>query len=353
MNAIKAKSTGSCCSSTVMLLADGELEPSRLLEVESHIKACDGCRAELELVQAMRKSLRQSCARRASGDARARIELSIRGAAEGMRSAQSSKAAADLKAIEAPFIAAQRVAEARATQVANIADARSRRWAAIGAIAVAACFVLIVAARATTQEAALKSDASVSMASLFGSARSDHKSDGRVPSKSSAANTNDWNFDSVVDQLVALHANPLPPEERNPEQLMRFEPYVGVPVKRSALSLLKVGAGSDRASFDGARLYAVRESQNAAALQYKVRGHRLTVYVFDSRLLPIARTRLKPRVVRGSDPSKSDPGADRASPVYVGNVRGFSIAAAEKSGVGYALASDLDEDKTVQMVASF
>jgi hypothetical protein len=344
MNAIKAKATESCCQSSVMLFADGELEPSRAVEVESHLKVCDGCRAELELVQAMRKSLRQSCARRASNDSRARIELVI-------RNAQSSKAAADLKAIEAPFIAAQRVAEARATQIASSNDARSRRWAAVGAVAVAACFVLIVAARATNQESALKTHASVSMASLFGSASSngnDHRSDGRTP-RASAANSNDWNFDSVVDQLVALHANPLPPEEKNPEQLMRFEPFVGVPVKRSALSLLRAGAGSDRASFDGARLYSVRDSQNAMALQYKVRGHRLTVYVFDSRLLPMARTRLKPRVVRSSDEHKTE----RPSPVYVGNVRGFSIAAAEKSGVGYALASDLDEDKTVQMVASF
>lgn len=340
MNAIKAKSTEACCQSSVMLFADGELEPSRAIEVESHLKACGDCRAELELVQAMRKSLRQSCARRASNDARSRIELVV-------RNAQSSKAAADLKAEEAPFLAAQRVAEARATQVAN--DVRGRRWAAVGAVAVAACFVLIVAARATNQEAALKTHASISMASLFGSAvadGNDHRSDGRTP-KPSAANSNDW--DSVVDQLVALHANPLPPEEKNPEQLERFEPFVRVPVKRSALSLLRVGAGSDRASFEGARVYSMRDAQNAMALQYKVRGHRLTVYVFDSRLLPMARTRLKPRVVRSSDEHKTE----RSSPVYVGNVRGFSIAAAEKSGVGYALASDLDEDKTVQMVASF
>ncbi|MBL8742797.1 MAG: zf-HC2 domain-containing protein [Myxococcales bacterium] len=319
-----------------MLFADGELEPSRAIQVESHLKVCDSCRAELELVQAMRKSLRQSCARRASSDARARIELTI-------LNAESAKA--DAKK-EAPFLAAQRVAEARATQIASSNDARSRRWAVVGAVAVAACFVLIVAARATNRESALKAHTSVSMASLFGAASAERA---QHSSRSSAANSNDWNFDSVVDQLVALHANPLPPEEKNPEQLMRFEPYVGVPVKRSALSLLKVGAtGSERASFDGARLYAVRESQNAAALQYKVHGHRLTVYVFDSRLIPMGRTRLRPRVVRTSDQA-----AERPSPVYVGNVRGFSIAAAERSGVGYALASDLDEEKTVQMVASF
>jgi Putative zinc-finger len=324
MNAIKAKATASCCSSTVMLLADGELEPSRLLEVESHVKSCDGCRAELELVQAMRKSLRQSCARRSSAESRAesraRAELTIRGVAMLRGSDKANPAARNNE----PF-----VAEGRATQVA--ADARSRRWAAVGAVAVAACFVLVVAVRASAPaDSALKAHASDSIASLLGSAANDAS-----------------NFDSVVDQLVALHANPLPPEERNPEQLNRLEPFVGVPIRRSALSLLKA-SGADTASFDGARLYAVRESQNAAALQYKVRGHRLTVYVFDSRLIPMARTRLRPRVVRSSDHT-----TDRPSPIYVGNVRGFSIAAAERSGVGYALASDLDEDKTVQMVASF
>jgi hypothetical protein len=51
-------------------------------------------------------------------------------------------------------------------------------------------------------------------------------------------------------------------------------------------------------------------------------------------------TRLRPRVVK-------------ESPVYVGELRGYSVAAAERSGVGYALASDMDEDNSVQMVASF
>jgi hypothetical protein len=34
-------------------------------------------------------------------------------------------------------------------------------------------------------------------------------------------------------------------------------------------------------------------------------------------------------------------------------MRGFSVAAAERSGIGYALATDFDEDKTARMVASF
>ena len=41
----------------------------------------------------------------------------------------------------------------------------------------------------------------------------------------------------------------------------------------------------------------------------------------------------------------------RSSPVYVGRVRGFSVAAAENAGVGYAMASDLDADRSAQLVS--
>ena len=199
MNAIKAKSTGSCCSSTVMLLADGELEPSRLLEVESHLKACDGCRAELELVQAMRKSLRQSCARRASNDARARIELTIRGAS-------SSKAAADLKAIEAPFLAAQRVAEARANQASN--DVRGRRWAAASAVQAAASSVHRRGARHDPIDRAERAEGMPASSSF--AVVPPIPTPVRQPRAAKASA--DWNFDSVVHQCP-LHANPLPPED--------------------------------------------------------------------------------------------------------------------------------------------
>jgi hypothetical protein len=64
----------------------------------------------------------------------------------------------------------------------------------------------------------------------------------------------------------------------------------------------------------------------------------------------MGRTRLRSRPI---DRRPDTSGRVAAAPVYVGNFRGFSVAAAERSGVGYALASDLDEDNNVAMVASF
>jgi len=42
----------------------------------------------------------------------------------------------------------------------------------------------------------------------------------------------------------------------------------------------------------------------------------------------------------------------RNLPVYVGSRRGYSIAALEKRGVGYAVATDLDDRESAELVAS-
>jgi hypothetical protein len=137
-------------------------------------------------------------------------------------------------------------------------------------------------------------------------------------------------FDSLLDELVALHANPLPPGTTNPEELTRFDPLVGVPVRRPAFQPLGM-------RFNGARVHAMRE-RRAALLQYTMEGnHRMTVYVFDPRAVVMHATHLQPRLVR-------------ERPVYVGKLRGYSVAAAEKSGVGYALATDFDDDRSAQLV---
>lgn len=302
MNAIKLPESA-CCSQSVMLLADGELDPAKALAVESHLKACDGCRAQLEMIRAMRASLRTSCTRRAPGAsherARKAVELALRDPVES------------------------RVARAI---VVESPRRENRAWI-VGAVAFAACFVVVVVMLQRDRHG------TISESEL---------------ADATPANDSVPSFDSLLDQLVALHANPLPPEEKNPEELARLEPFVGVPVKRSALSLLENKDQAAGASFDGARIHAVRGSQNAAALQYKLKGHRLTVYVFNSNTIPVARTKLHPRLLQlGSHQ------ANAHTPVYVGTMRGYSVVATERAGVGYALASDLDEDKNVQMVASF
>ncbi|MBK6514172.1 MAG: zf-HC2 domain-containing protein [Polyangiaceae bacterium] len=310
MNAIKAKDAPRCCSRSVMLLADGELDPSHTLEVESHLTACEPCRSQLELIRSMRASLRRSCTRRAPSSMEARMLTALEaaprpGVVEARASEQDTRAAVAWKT--------------------GGGRARARTAAIAGAVAVAACFVVVVVLR--SQQSAPRS---------FSEALA--VPDPTALAKKKAAN--DESLDALLDDLVSQHANPLPPEERNPEDLTRLEPYVGVPVRRPALSVLRYT--KDSPSFDGARIHALRDSRTAAALQYKLKGHRLTVYVFDPHKIPLKLTRLKPRVVR-----------ETPAPVYVGNMRGFSVAAAERSGVGYAIASDLDEDKNIQMVASF
>ena len=114
------------------------------------------------------------------------------------------------------------------------------------------------------------------------------------------------------------------------DELAQWDPLVGVPVRRPAF---QPWGGN----FRGARVLA-HADRRAAMLQYTVLGgHRVTVYVFDPRLVPVQATRLEPRVVR-------------ERPVYVGHVRGYSVAAAEQRGVGYALATDLDDDKSTDMM---
>jgi hypothetical protein len=146
----------------------------------------------------------------------------------------------------------------------------------------------------------------------------------------SADATSQVGFDTLIDDLVALHAHPLPPETTNPDELQRWDPLVGVPIRRPAFQPFG-------GNFRGARVLA-HADRRAALLQYTVLGgHRVTVYVFDPRAVPVQATRLEPRLIR-------------ERPVYVGHVRGYSVAAAEQRGIGYALATDLDDDKSTDMV---
>lgn len=318
MNAANAKQAASCSTRSVMLYADGEADPAHILEIESHLVSCQKCRDELDLVRAMRASVRRSVTRCAPSGLEAKLRAAL--------DCESSSASLSISSTDARWVSGARPVEARAAEKPE----RSRQWA-VAAIAIAACFVLVVVVSQNERDPG-KRMAAIMTASIpvvnntpIGSAL--------------AANDDAPNFDSVLDKLVALHADPLPPEEKDPEHLARLEPYVGVPVKRSALSLLRDFRG-EGGRFDGARLHPLRDSRSCAALQYNMKGHRVTVYMFDPRVMRVGATRLTPRMFR-------------ENPVYVGKLRGFSVAAAEKRGVGYALASDMDEDKSLQLVASF
>jgi hypothetical protein len=140
-------------------------------------------------------------------------------------------------------------------------------------------------------------------------------------------------LDALIDQFVDWHARPLPPEITNANDLPGFEPYVGVPVK--PLTLARFGA-----KLVGGRILPMHEQNCAAMLQYTLDGsHRVSIYVFDPRKI-------------GSHPSKLHTKVVGSVPVYVGQIRGWSIAVPERperSGVGYAIASDLGDDANAEL----
>ncbi len=309
-----------------MLYADGETDQATILRIETHLLGCQKCRDELDLVRAMRASVRRSVMQRAPGGLEAKLRAAL-AAEQASETPIAVGISSDGRWVSMNRSVHGQSADGRSVEARPAEKTeRSRQWVA-AAMAMAACFVLVVVVmQVERQESPVLKMATIATSLPI------------QASSAAAANDESPNFDVLLDKLVALHANPLPPEERNPEHLARLEPYVGVPVKRPALTMLRDFERG--AKFDGARLHPLRDSRSCAALQYNMQGHRVTVYMFDPRVMSMARTRLTQKIIR-------------ENPVYFGKLRGFSVAAAEKKGVGYALASDLDEDKSLQMVASF
>jgi hypothetical protein len=154
-----------------------------------------------------------------------------------------------------------------------------------------------------------------------------------VASEASAtANAAAIGIDTVIDQFVDWHAQPLPPEVTKADELPGFQPYVGVPV-HDAPRFSSVGA-----HLLGGRILPVREQRVAAMLQYAMQnGHRISLYVYDPRRVRISHSSLHPRVVYGSEP------------VYLSHVRGFTVTATEREGIGHVIASDLDDDESAEL----
>lgn len=266
-------------------LVDGELDAGHAIDVESHVAACGPCAARVALAQATRLSLKRTCAVRAPDALRARLDAAM---------ARERSAAAEI----------------RATQAAISPKLLRLRYAMGFAAAAGVVFAM---AMSRYKNPVIASDAK--------------GSEGAVAAASLAAP----NFD-LLDDLVSLHANPLPPETTNPEALQNWDPFVGVPVRRPSFQPFE-------ARFNGARVLSIHTGdRRAAMLQYTVHGgHRVTVYVFNPRTVPVEAMRLDRRLV-----------GQRS--VYIGSLRGYSVAAAKHSGVGYAIASDLDTDESARMV---
>lgn len=260
---------------------DGELEASKLLDIDEHIVACEGCREEVQLLRAMRGSLKRVVRSAAPSGLRDRIGNAMMG--ERVRE-------------EA------RAAESEASKGAMPVLTPSA-WRTSVPLAVAAGIALMWgAATRAFQSPAIETHAG------FG--------------------------DDLLAELVAEHSQPLPPEATNVQSVRALERWVGVPVRPASFE--RAGA-----RLVGGRVVPFR-SQRAAMLQYLVGSgedvRRVSVFVYDAQKIQGGTANLAPRSVGSAE-------------IRVGREKGYSVAATQRAGEGYLVASDLDPDETAQLAA--
>jgi hypothetical protein len=177
--------------------------------------------------------------------------------------------------------------------------------------------------------------AAAAMALAFASNKADSKKPLAQANQSSAQaglGSTD-NEEQLVEELIRLHTSSPPPEVTSPSAMPQLERETGLPVRLQP-ELYRYGA-----HWQGGAVVPFKD-RPAASLYYHLDGHRFTVYVFDAERVSLQRTTmLKPRVVNNR-------------PVFVGTKRGYSVAAIENRGVGYAIATDLDAQESAELVAS-
>lgn len=135
-------------------------------------------------------------------------------------------------------------------------------------------------------------------------------------------------IEQALDRLIDYHSSPPPDQVTSAEELPLFDRDVGVRVHAPVLD--KFGA-----EWEGASLVSVK-NQAAASLRYRMPGRHFTVYVYDPRKVTVNGT-LPQRIVHNA-------------PLYVGEWRGYTVAAKEHRGIGYAMASDLDDATTAELL---
>lgn len=147
----------------------------------------------------------------------------------------------------------------------------------------------------------------------------------RMPTASAALGPQE-----LLDLFIDYHTAPPAPAVTEPRLVPELERDVGVRVPLP--SLVAYGA-----EWQGGNLVRLPRTQPAAYLRYRTRdAHSVTVYVYNASRIPLHAS-LKPRMFR-------------SEPVYERNWRGYSVAAQLSHGVGYAVATDLDEARSAELV---
>ena len=265
---------------------DGELPAQETLELQAHLDGCSECSEQVAFNQAMRRSACQLATEDAVITDAFRARLSHALLAEAQREHEEDSGA-------------------RPRQLLRAAP----RWglAAIGTAAAVALMLRSEGASRLTKEAPLHEDG--------------------APAERQAAMLDP---EELLDLFIDYHTTPPKPQVTEPKLVPELERDVGVRVP--LLSLAEYGA-----EWQSGSVMRVPRRPPAAYLRYRTAdSHSVTVYVYNASRSPLPAG-LRPRLLR-------------EEPVYEGSRRGYSIAAQLRQGVGYAVATDLNEARSAELV---
>lgn len=305
---------------------DGHLDARTSLDLEEHFSACSDCRDHIAFERSLRASLKRSVKSERCTDAfRARLREAALSACAGVTTSE----AAPVSSAPPPSVSASR-AQALAVIAGKAAPASVPSSASATAVVQTFGAADKIARRRRPRglswKTALPIASAAALALVWGAAN-------RGPlHRAEAQRAFD---DDLLDELVAEHAAPLPPERTDPREVDKFAQYVGVPVRPINLEQ-RAGA-----KFVGARVVPHHRAR-AAMLQYEIpegQGvRRVSVLVYDPKRIRVHDDDLSPRAVGTAE-------------VRIGRANGYSVAVTQRDGVGYALATDMDTEKSVHLAS--
>jgi anti-sigma factor RsiW len=275
---------------------DGELEAAKLLEIEGHVSKCETCRERIELDRSMRGTLKKVIGDDSAGVDKGAMRARMLAAMAG----EKARGEARSDAVGGPVVDVQ-----GASSKPGVVG-----WRTLVPLSSAAALAIIWGSvtHAPTRITDSPSGTNVKIAGL-----------------------------SAGDPLtgfVEMHSRPWPMERTDPQGVRALEQYVGVPVRPSTFE--KQGA-----HLVGGRLMPVND-ERAALLEYRIGqgagAQRVSVFIYDPRKIQVGGADLTPRAVGTAQ-------------VRVGRANGYSVAVTQKGGIGYALASDLDTDRSAELAA--
>ncbi|MEY4550513.1 MAG: hypothetical protein RL685_6708 [Pseudomonadota bacterium] len=294
---------------------DGELPADQMLELQDHVDQCSVCADEVALSRAIRSCARRVVLRDArvlDSDVFDTVRFDTSGFDARVDASAGDPSVGEPGSIEAfrarlgAALALESVQEAAEERSANVRRVL-RQWAPrAGALAVSSAAAVVLWMRAH--------DVVEPTTDVTGS----------------SAQASMMEPEELLDRLLDFHSSPPEPEVTQPELVPQLERFVGVQLPTP--SLAKYGA-----FWQGGSVVRVRADRPAAYLRYRtIDDHKVTVYVFNPSRIPL-HAGLEPRMYR-------------EQPVYEGYRRGYTIVAQLRRGVGYAVATDLAEPISAELV---